>query len=355
MDKYYKILDTALNIIAPGGRFAPSKIIEASIKDVLMNKYGSAWVEQNMLLNIPKVQLMLLQLMRKKRVSKTLRILDIGSGVGTTTFALLDLITLLDNLCELYGEESFFDKVEIYSIEGSESNIKVYSENVRYFISRLTKISNTDKISIISPMQADIADHTILGKYDLIVLSNIMNELEDTSRKQRFIQLSKNLTMNGDIILIEPASESADLTTSNSQVNQSYANTDRSKFIVSHVNKGTLTYLLKRLWGFDGFREGQFDLIKGALMGKDMLGILPTGAGKSICYQLPALLGNGVSLIVSPRNSLIKDQISNLTKIGFEFADYIDRSKSADEKRKTFSRFQAGGLKILYVSQRASK
>ena len=98
MDKYYTILDTAMNFIAPG----------SSMKDIL---------------NIPKVQLLLLQLMRKKRVSKTLRFLDIGSGVGTTTFALLDLITLLDNLCELYGEESFFDKVEIYSIEGSENNI----------------------------------------------------------------------------------------------------------------------------------------------------------------------------------------------------------------------------------------
>lgn len=129
MDKYYKILDTALNIIVPGSGFAPSKIIEESIKDVLMNRYGSASAEQNMLLNIPKVQLVLLQLMRKKRVSKTLRFLDIGSGVGTTTFALLDLITLLDNLCELYGEESFFDKVEIYSIEGSENNINIYSES----------------------------------------------------------------------------------------------------------------------------------------------------------------------------------------------------------------------------------
>jgi len=115
-------------------------------------------------------------------------------------------------------------------------------------------------------------------------------------------------------------------------------------------NRENLTYLLKKLWGFDDFREGQFDLIKGALMGKNMLGILPTGAGKSICYQLPALLGNGVSIVVSPRQSLIRDQMTNLTRIGFEYVDYIDPSKSSDEKRETFSRFQAGSLKILYVS-----
>ncbi|HBP65679.1 MAG TPA: hypothetical protein DD730_15795 [Desulfosporosinus sp.] len=331
MDKYYKILDAALNIIAPGN-------------------YGSAWAEQNGLLHIAKVQRVLLQLMRKKRVSKTLRVLDFGSGVGTNTLALLDLITLLDNLCELFGEESFFDKVEISSIEGSENTIKVYLENVRHYMSTLTNSSSQEKISIISPIQADITDHTILGKYDLIVRLIIINELDDKSRKQFVIHQSKNLTTNGDIVLIEPATEAVDLTASNSLVHQSYSKTQRSKFIFSHVNKENITYLLKRLWGFDGLREGQFNLIEGALMGKDMLGILPTGAGKSICYLLPALLGSGVSLIVSPRKSLIHDQITNLMKRGFENVDYIDRSKSADERRKIFSRVQAGRLKLVYVS-----
>ena len=126
--------------------------------------------------------------------------------------------------------------------------------------------------------------------------------------------------------------------------------TTRSNIATGQVNKQDLTDLLKKLWGFDSFREGQFELIDGALMGKNMLGILPTGAGKSIGYQLPALLGKSVSVIVSPRKSLIKDQISHLTEIGFESVDYIDRSKSADETQKTFSRLQAGGLKLLYVS-----
>ena len=358
MDKYYKILDTAMNFIAPGSQFAQSRIIKDSFKEDLSNGYGANWEEQKELLfNIPKVQLVLLQLMRKKRVSKVLRVLDIGSGVGTTTFALLDLVTLLDNLCELYGEESFFDKVEIYSIEGSEDNINVYAENVSYLINRLTNFSNIEKITITSPIQANIIDHTISGKYDLVVLSNILHELKYESRKKLLIQLSQNLTTNGDIILIESASESGarslctDLaTSSDSQVHKCYSNSVRRKSVFNKVNKENLTYLLKRLWGFDDFREGQFELISSALMGKDSLGVLRTGAGKSICYQLPALLGNGISLVVSPRKSLIRDQITNLTKIGFEFVDYIDNSKSTTEKGKMLSRLKAGSLKVLYAS-----
>lgn len=345
MDKYFKILDTAANLIAPVSGFVQSKIIEESIKDVRINQSNiddSLYFDSidSMMSSIPKVQLKLLQLMREKGVSKSLRVLDIGSGVGTAAFALLDLITLLDNLGELYGEESLFHKVEIHSIEGSEKYINAYTENVSYFISRLTKFLNTEKISILTPMHATIADYPISGKYDLIVLSNSIQELDDTGRRQLFTQITNNLTTDGEIILIEPDSE----------VHKYYSNSDRSKFIFSNINRKNLTYLLKRIWGFNDFKEGQFELIKGALLGKDVLGILPTGGGKSIGYQLPALLGNGVSLIVSPRNSLINDQISKLRTMGFEFVDHIDRSKSADETRNTLSKIQAGSLKILYVS-----
>lgn len=114
-----------------------------------------------------------------------------------------------------------------------------------------------------------------------------------------------------------------------------YSKTDSSKSNLNPVNKENLTYQLKKIWGFDEFRDGQFDIIKGALMGKNILGVLPTGAGKSICYQLPALLGNGVSLIVSPRKSLIKDQITNLMNIGFELVDFIDRRRTTGVQRRS--------------------
>lgn len=534
MENYYKILDTALNIIAPGRRFTISKIIEEAVADLLIKRYGSNWEQEEelfwncfdtlrrnfikeayvgdipyfysmyyMLLNIPKIQMVLIQLMRRKHINRTLKVLDIGCGVGTATIALVDLISLLDNLCGLYNQDSFFDKITISSIEGSADNITVFNENTSCFNDRLQGFSNTGKFEIITPQQADITSFSIEGNYDLVILSNVLNEIPYNSRKKLISELEGHLSVNGDMIIIEPASQkpatelnwlkkdivnttglkciapcgvcencnecwiyqasdlckcylvdyidklyekreqtkfskyhnnrlkwgyiilsknsSPDLSTDLSEVysnsenivevniigisgngywvcdgrmnkallvgtgdelghyyfgdfirlekirlekNDSYkihfqsdssayihyANLSKEKLVFQRVKRENLRYLLKRLWGFDEFREGQVEIIQKVLQGDDILGLLPTGAGKSVCYQLPTMLGNGVSLIVSPLKSLIKDQIANLRSIGFEFVDFIDSSKSAAEKTITLKRFNSGVIKLLYVT-----
>ena len=85
-------------------------------------------------------------------------------------------------------------------------------------------------------------------------------------------------------------------------------------------NKMTKYEVLKKYFGYDSFREGQEMLVDALLSGQDVLGIMPTGAGKSLCYQIPALLLPGITLVVSPLISLMKDQVSTLNQAGVHAA-----------------------------------
>ena len=91
---------------------------------------------------------------------------------------------------------------------------------------------------------------------------------------------------------------------------------------------------LKKYFGYDSFRKGQEELIKNILEGKDVLGVLPTGGGKSICYQLPALMIDGICLVISPLISLMKDQVDSLTENGIDAA-FINSSQDIEAYTKT--------------------
>ncbi|QMV43547.1 DNA helicase RecQ [Cohnella cholangitidis] len=106
---------------------------------------------------------------------------------------------------------------------------------------------------------------------------------------------------------------------------------------------------LKTYYGYDRFREGQSTLIEAILSGRDVLGIMPTGAGKSICYQIPAILLPGVTLVISPLISLMKDQVDSLNSAGIE-ATYINSSLSVKETNERMRHVAAGHYKLLYVA-----
>ncbi|MEG1633367.1 MAG: DNA helicase RecQ [Oscillospiraceae bacterium] len=109
------------------------------------------------------------------------------------------------------------------------------------------------------------------------------------------------------------------------------------------------TEILKEYFGYDEFRKGQEELIDAVLNGRDVLGVMPTGAGKSLCYQIPALLFSGITLVISPLISLMKDQVSALTHSGAAAA-YINSSLSAEQLTEVFRRANAGEYKIIYVA-----
>lgn len=106
---------------------------------------------------------------------------------------------------------------------------------------------------------------------------------------------------------------------------------------------------LKTVFGYDGFRTGQRDVIDAVMAGRDALGVMPTGAGKSLCYQIPATLLPGVTLVISPLISLMKDQVDAANENGIPAA-YINTTQTPDEQAMVLSQASRGDVKLLYVA-----
>lgn len=107
--------------------------------------------------------------------------------------------------------------------------------------------------------------------------------------------------------------------------------------------------VLQKYYGYHSFREGQEVLIDHILEGKDVLGIMPTGAGKSVCYQVPALLLPGITLVISPLISLMKDQVQSLNQAGVHAA-YINSSLNENQIARALTLAGQGQYKIIYVA-----
>src|SRR3954470_16656845 len=106
---------------------------------------------------------------------------------------------------------------------------------------------------------------------------------------------------------------------------------------------------LRTRFGHEAFREGQEAVVRALLAGDSALALFPTGAGKSLCYQLPAVLLEGTALIVSPLIALMKDQVDALRARGIEAAR-LDSTLTAEETQRVYAKLRAGSLKLLYVA-----
>ncbi|RYN14807.1 ATP-dependent DNA helicase RecQ [Bifidobacterium animalis subsp. animalis] len=106
---------------------------------------------------------------------------------------------------------------------------------------------------------------------------------------------------------------------------------------------------LRKYFGYESFRPGQAELINAILEGRDVLGVMPTGSGKSICYQIPSLLLHGITIVISPLISLMRDQVDGANEIGIPAA-FINTTQTPDEQQQVFDAANAGKVKLLYVA-----
>lgn len=106
---------------------------------------------------------------------------------------------------------------------------------------------------------------------------------------------------------------------------------------------------LNRYFGYDSFRPGQSGIVSAILTGRDVLGVMPTGAGKSICYQIPAAILPGVAIVISPLISLMCDQVDALNDVGLPAA-FINTTQTPDEQDLVFAQALSGQIKLLYVA-----
>ena len=107
--------------------------------------------------------------------------------------------------------------------------------------------------------------------------------------------------------------------------------------------------ILKDIFGYKEFRSGQLEIIQAVLDNTHTLAVMPTGSGKSICYQIPALIKGGLTIVVSPLVALMEDQVAGLKLIGVE-AETINSSKDRNENVAIWSRVVSGKVRLLYIS-----
>lgn len=106
---------------------------------------------------------------------------------------------------------------------------------------------------------------------------------------------------------------------------------------------------LKTVFGYDDFRPGQDEIVAAALAGQSVLAVMPTGSGKSMCFQLPAIVENALTVVVSPLIALMRDQVQQMQAVGVSAAA-LNSQNTATENASIFAALRAGALNLLYAA-----
>ncbi len=175
------------------------------------------------------------------------------------------------------------------------------------------------------------------GEYELLYIARHSETDEPMCVYRALYDCSE--TPNNDRVWVRPLSMWEDTVTR--------GGVEAKRF--TYIGESDIYRILKDVFGYDGFREGQQEIINAVLAGSDVLGVMPTGSGKSLLYQIPALAMDGCALVVSPLISLMKDQVNSLTQSGVKAA-YINSSLTERQTALAIQNALDGAYKIIYVA-----
>lgn len=239
--------------------------------------------------------------------------------------AVTDLQHLVKNIFELQGKETKLPKINLQVYNTNEfANAKL---NKGYSVKRIAEISNQ--------LQCDLLiDIAVLERVGLIEKNDfkpisyaIIRSSHNTIEKRKF--------HTAELIKYQEVAKRL----------------ETDDYIIDESSRDNLTYFLKNIFRKENFREGQLEILSRALQGKSVIGLLPTGGGKSLTYQLAVMLQAGVSLVIDPIKSLMKDQVDNLLKAQIDACTYINSSiKSRKEKVANTDKMQNGEVLFTFVS-----
>lgn len=320
--------------------------------------YGFFAVEwESFLPRVTEVFLELLEGLGESEGKGPARVLDLTDSYGLAALAWHELRTVVHHLAELWDVTPPAAPLPEVRVELREADRPFFHRVWDEYAELLWEDLGAEMDPGVYPDPPALLDRQPLfpspgappadGGYDLVLTRDLVPAFASAAEMGRFLAgLEARLSEGGRCVLLE--SRPGGGPRNRRDIGRLR---DWEPEYPSHVDIGALKYFLYRYFGFTTLRDGQTQLLDRALSGRNLLGILPTGAGKSLCFQLPALLVPGMTLVVSPLKSLMFDQEENLRNgFGLHCVGRISSDQTREEKAEVYRRAAAGELKLLYVS-----
>lgn len=254
-----------------------------------------------------------------------IKVAVIERDVPCSKLALEDLEVLIQSLSQLSSENLDFPQVELDVFSTAEFiNSKYQEENAR-LISDFDKTKKYDLVIDVSILERNENPNSIASESDEII----------TIRSVHYLTAKRQVATNS-LISYHPFC--------------TYS-IDKGSWEISDANfKNGIDYLLKSVFRKKEFRLGQLPIMHNALQCKSVIGLLPTGGGKSLTYQLSALLQPGICLVIDPIRSLMKDQVDGLNRNLIDSCVFINSTLQGDAKRKAMRQFAEGEVQFVFIS-----